>query len=141
MRSDGKVYDRRTFARGYLYERWITPEQLDKLRRTNADRTGRHRIANPEKTRSKLKIWREKRAGIVKHYKACKRAEKYGSFEHGNAELISHYYLAAKRITKCTGLKWSVDHVIPLCKGGKHVESNLALMPWISNIRKGRRLL
>lgn len=40
------------------------------------------------------------------------------------------------RLDKCTGIKWSVDHIFPLMAGGKHHHANLQLLPMYWNIRK-----
>lgn len=49
--------------------------------------------------------------------------------------------LAALR-TKTTGIRWEVDHIVPLVHPqvcGLHVETNLRVIPAIENRRKGNR--
>lgn len=51
------------------------------------------------------------------------------------------YALAALR-TKLTGIKWHVDHIIPLRNSmvcGLHCEKNLQVIPARDNISKGNR--
>lgn len=54
---------------------------------------------------------------------------------------IKHKYRIAKKLTEETGIKWDVDHIVPLCKGELHVNSNLQVIPEFVNARKGGRLL
>ena len=61
-----------------------------------------------------------------------------------NQFFISEAYDLAKLRTKATGIKWSVDHIIPLSGDvvcGLHVENNLQVIPLSENCRKGTRLL
>ena len=49
-----------------------------------------------------------------------------------NIEAIKNIYVTAKELTKSTGIKYEVDHVIPIkhplvC--GLHVENNLQIIP------------
>jgi len=39
------------------------------------------------------------------------------------------------------GIKWHVDHIIPLSKGGPHHQDNLQILESIANLRKGSRIL
>lgn len=52
------------------------------------------------------------------------------------------YKLAALR-TKMFGFAWHVDHVLPLqgdVVSGLHVPTNIQVIPWIDNVRKGNKL-
>lgn len=49
-------------------------------------------------------------------------------------------YEMAKRVTKCTGIKFEVDHVIPLSKGGPHDISNVRVITTTANRRKRNKL-
>lgn len=37
-------------------------------------------------------------------------------------------------------MRVTLDHVIPLCKGGSHTYDNVAAAHWICNMQKGDRL-
>ena len=55
--------------------------------------------------------------------------------------LIKEFYVLAKERERCTGIKWHVDHVIPLQGddvSGLHTPENLQVIPAIENLRKNK---
>jgi hypothetical protein len=59
-----------------------------------------------------------------------------------NEFFIKEAYDLAARRSKATGIKWHVDHIVPLKSkrvSGLHVEHNLQVIPAVDNIRKGNR--
>lgn len=59
-----------------------------------------------------------------------------------NEFFISEAYHLAKLRKKATGIKWHVDHTVPLKSNrvcGLHVEHNLQVIPAAQNVRKGNR--
>jgi hypothetical protein len=60
-----------------------------------------------------------------------------------NLDRILEVYERAQAWTEATGIRFSVDHIIPLqhplvC--GLHVDYNMQVIPWIENRRKGNRI-
>jgi ATP-dependent Lon protease len=53
-------------------------------------------------------------------------------------------YQLAAMFNEYTGEEWAVDHIYPL-KGkevcGLHVPSNLRVIPWLENVKKGNRII
>lgn len=44
------------------------------------------------------------------------------------------------RLADCLGIKFSIDHIIPLGRGGDHHHTNLRAIPHSLNVRKGSML-
>lgn len=60
-----------------------------------------------------------------------------------NRFLIQEIYALCKLRNRTTGIRWHVDHVIPLRSPvvcGLHVENNLRVIPAVENYRKGNRM-
>ena len=79
--------------------------------------------------------------------KVCAKASRYRSRKltpkWANQEKINEFYQKAAELTKKTGVKHEVDHIVPL-KGenatGLHVESNLQIIPRSQNASKKNKV-
>lgn len=62
--------------------------------------------------------------------------------EWADLDAIRALYKLAAELSKSSGVKQHVDHMVPL-KGrgvcGLHVEYNLQVVPWLDNLKKGNR--
>lgn len=52
---------------------------------------------------------------------------------------ISTFYLLAEKLTNDTGVKYCVDHIKPLSKGGKHHQNNLQVITVAENVIKSAK--
>jgi hypothetical protein len=102
---------------------------------------------NPEKRTLARKKWSEANPGEDKAAKAKNHAARIKRkptwlSEDDEWMIAQAYELAALR-TKLFGFSWHVDHVIPLNGkkvSGLHVPTNLQVIPWRDNLRKGNRM-
>lgn len=59
-----------------------------------------------------------------------------------NHAMIAEWYKLAEEMTKLCGLRFHVDHIVPLVSDivcGLHWEGNLQILPFDENIHKGNR--
>jgi 5-methylcytosine-specific restriction endonuclease McrA len=59
---------------------------------------------------------------------------------NADTKLILKFYEESERLTKETGVKYSVDHIIPISKGGLHHQDNLQVITLSENSKKGNKL-
>lgn len=99
--------------------------------------------ANRDKCNLAFKRWASKNkparsANTMKRY-----ADKSNATPSwANMFFISEAYNLARLRTQITGIKWHVDHVVPLRSKvvcGLHVEVNLQVIPAIENIKKNNK--
>lgn len=104
-------------------------------------RTARWDVANPKRRKQTRDAWRKKNqarcTAQVRRYQATKLG---ATPAWADDFFMEEIYDLAQRRTKITGLKWHVDHIVPLqhplvC--GLHVEYNLQVITAVDNLRKG----
>lgn len=88
-----------------------------------------------------IKIWRKNNPDIVRAYIKKYHALKKGASHGVN---ILHIDIAERDgwichicHTKVTRETWSLDHLIPISKGGQHTPENVALAHMVCNARRG----
>lgn len=107
---------------------------LEEIRKADRARKRAEQLRNPEHFAA---MAREK---AKRRYAATRR----NVVSWSDLKFIREFYGIARRISQCMGVRWQVDHVIPVqgpsvC--GLHVQSNLRLLPAVANRAKSNRLL
>jgi hypothetical protein len=105
-------------------------------------------IKNPEARKIAREKWDRLNPGKTNAAKTKNRLERLlrvpAWLTEDDKWMIEQAYELAKLRTEMFGFQWHVDHIIPL-KGkkvsGLHVPTNLQVIPWQENLRKGSRLL
>lgn len=112
----------------------------------------RWREKNPERAVAVAKLWVENNRDAVRDTKRrykrrhphtvtatnhARRAAILGAIPAGyDIRPIRVLHLQAARLTRCTGIKWHLDHILPLRRGGKHTHMNVQPLPASLNFRK-----
>jgi leucyl aminopeptidase (aminopeptidase T) len=105
------------------------------------------RLANPEKARAanvrKVSRWRQKNKEWHTATQSARRARQLSALpKSADLEAIEAIYAEARRLTESTGVKHSVDHIVPLNNPlvcGLHCEANLRVIPMVENSKKSNR--
>lgn len=126
-------------------DKWLDPETGWRFseRARHYDETYRERPASIEMARTRGKRWRaENKARLVVKTRKRQAHVARATPLWANEQAILALYEQAARLTKETGERYEVDHVIPLqgknvC--GLHVETNLRVIPASANRRKHNR--
>lgn len=106
------------------------PEKLAEQRARHPDYYREWRAKNPDKVIEWVHVRRARIANApeIRTVKRLEIAERDGWKCH----------ICGKRVTK---KNWSLDHLVPLSKGGSHTPENVALAHRICNSRRGRGCL
>ncbi len=103
----------------------------------------RWREENLDRQKEMIKVWIKHNPAKVRKYYTYYRARiKKATPSWADQDAIKSFYKQAQILTKETGTRYSVDHVIPLngqnvC--GLNVESNIRVIPLQDNHVKGRK--
>lgn len=134
----------------YDAKRRLTPEF--KLKKKEWDKV--YRSKHSEKIKAKKKA--EPKENVKKWKKAEYEKNKYKYIERAYArhyniknfrpadadlKLIKAIYDQAKFLSKTTGIKHEVDHIIPVSKGGLHHQNNLRVVTMMENRTKGDKII
>lgn len=103
------------------------------------------RLENPEYYRLAGRKWRQnnpEKHCLKQSIRRFKR--KLCMPKWSDIEKIKSYYIGAARLTKETGVKYSVDHIIPIAGKnicGLHVHYNLQILTVSDNSKKGNKFI
>lgn len=121
--------------------RQANPEKMAKYKKDWA-------VRNKDVQKARLRDWKKNNQPKVLADTEKRRAMKlqaipkwYGEFD---AFVAHEAFLLAKLREKATGIKWHVDHMIPLMSKtacGLHVANNLQVIPEVLNCSKGSKML
>jgi 5-methylcytosine-specific restriction endonuclease McrA len=102
----------------------------------------KHKAKNPEYYRESIKRWhKENRVRSFAHTRMRNLRIKGQTPPDADFEKICALYEESARLTRETGIRHHVDHIIPLSKGGMHHQDNLRVVTWIENLSKGAKLV
>ena len=112
-------------------------KNLDKRRTQSASWAKR----NPQKAASNLRKWKTENREKCVAVEEKRRAMKFNAIPGDYWEkAVDGFFAISERISKCTGIKHAVDHIIPISRGGSHCHRNLQVIPFSLNSRKGAKL-
>jgi hypothetical protein len=124
----------------YNKEIWLTKEKFE--RKKLLKNLWQRKNVNPIENRKNVKNWLKnnlhKKMCSVRKYQAMKKNSKINC---NNLNVVSEFYKAAKRVGNCLGIKFNVDHVVPISKGGSHSPENLQWVPSKWNFSKGNKII
>jgi hypothetical protein len=107
-------------------------------REKNADRRREYHAQG--RFREARRLYKKANPEVVNLYNAKRRARKYGSMAELSPDersRIDAIYRQRDVVSEWTGLKYEVDHIIPLARGGTHHPDNLQLLTEAENRSKG----
>ena len=118
-------------------------QNRDLVRQRNSD----YKSRNKERCLLLTKTWKKSNAGKVNAINKKRRLSQQNATPHWLTDddfwMIEQAYELAQLRTKMLGIKFHVDHILPI-KGktvcGLHVPNNLQVIPALENIRKGNRV-
>ena len=112
----------------------------DKISKLNAE----WRERNLDRQRDYLRAYRQAKRGKINSLEARRHAAKLKATpKWANLKHIERIYTKAKRISKETGVRQSVDHIYPLrgkTVSGLHVPENLRIIPLVDNCKKRNKM-
>jgi 5-methylcytosine-specific restriction endonuclease McrA len=134
--SDRKSYKKHRAKRIAETREWqiSNPEARKKICKRYYD-------ANRDKLSCKAKL-RERPRYKTRHYESRHRASKLGLLPDMTKvadRIIRNIYEARERVEQCLGIKFDVDHIVPLSLGGLHECKNLQIVPSSWNRKKHNR--
>ncbi len=146
--SRGSKEKQKEYNKKWLAENaeWVK-ERANIYRKKNAEKIKEQarlsRLRNIESVRLQKKNYAIKYPERVRAQKAFRRVHKRNAsvpLTEYEKRVVTGFYADAKRLSDSWGIKWHVDHIMPISRGGKHHPSNLQVIPAIANLRKGNKI-
>lgn len=126
----------------------INRQNYEKRRKPRVKKVKVCRVVDKDKAKQSVTRWRKSNKGKANFYAAKRRASKLQAtpiwLSPGHCCEIKTMYIMAETMTQEQGVKYHVDHIVPLqgktvC--GLHVPWNLQIIRAADNISKGNRLI
>lgn len=126
--------DRKAVIASHLYQ--AKKKEMD-------ERNARWKRENPQAARAIMRKWSQANRATINVIKA-KRSAAHRKATPGwaNKEVMRAIYAESLRLTRETGIKHHVDHIVPLVSDlvcGLHCEFNLQILPGLENQSKSNR--
>ena len=102
-----------------------------------------YRDRHPERVQAYRRRYYQKHGDVHDACGATARARKLNQTPpDANTKVIRMFYAVMKRLNKTAGfIKYHVDHIHPVSKGGLHHEDNLQIMLAVDNMKKGAKII
>lgn len=137
VRADGLIFLRYRKVGRNILEHWVSDRAFQK----NLQATRDWCLKNKARYLANVRRHRENHLPESLDRTARFKVKRAGGFvSEVHRETILQFYIQAIRLTRCLGIKFDVDHVIPMGRGGSHHPANLACMPRALNQAKHDRL-
>lgn len=120
-------------------ERYYSNPDVQQATKDRASKWAEENPGRRKEIESKSRAKPESKAKVAANVRKRQAAKLQRTPSWANQQLIDAFYLEARRLEDLTGIKFHVDHIIPLqgeLVSGLHVASNLQLLPAHENISK-----
>ncbi len=101
------------------------------------------RKKNPQKFRDEIKRYKKENVHIKNNQDMRRKTRVINGSLMLHADqnkMMEVIYDCRTRISRCLGITFHVDHIIPISRGGFHIPSNLQILPQVINLRKNAKL-
>ena len=108
------------------------------FKQKNNDRSTAWRKANPEQTRVVVDTWHRDNPDRSATIKGKESAMRRGALVSDiyDISLCVPFYTESRRLTRETGVRHDVDHVLAISNGGLHCQTNLQVLTQSDNLAK-----